>query len=89
MVSSCQRLGFENNKKSARFNEAQKKYLEDKFNLGQEKGHNQDPERVARDMRFGKKADGSRLSQPMSFCPRNRYSHSFQEWHLSCVTLRR
>ena len=48
-------------KKSTRFNEAQKKYLEEKFNLGQQTGHKQNPERVARDMRFAKKADGSRL----------------------------
>jgi len=48
-------------KKSTRFNEAQKQYLEEKFNLGQETGHKQDPEKVSKDMRLAKKADGSRL----------------------------
>ena len=48
-------------RKSARFNDAQKKYLEEKFNLGLEMGHKQDPERVAKDMRLARKADGSRL----------------------------
>ena len=48
-------------KKSARFSEAQRKYLEEKFNIGQQTGHKQSPEQVARDMRFAKKADGSRL----------------------------
>lgn len=48
-------------KKSARFNDAQKKYLEEKFNLGQETGHKQDPEKVSKDMRLARKADGSRL----------------------------
>ena len=48
-------------KKSARFNDAQKKYLEEKFNLGQETGHKQDPKKVLKDMRLARKADGSRL----------------------------
>ncbi|KAL9963761.1 hypothetical protein ACROYT_G027299 [Oculina patagonica] len=48
-------------KKPKRFSEAQRKYLEDKFNLGQETGHKQNPEQVSKDMRFAKKANGSRL----------------------------
>jgi len=48
-------------KKSARFNDAQKKYLEEKFKLGLETGHKQDPEKVSKDMRLARKADGSRL----------------------------
>ena len=48
-------------KKSARFSDAQKKYLEEKFNLGQDTGHKQDPEKVSKDMRLARKADGSRL----------------------------
>lgn len=47
--------------KSACFNDAQKKYLEEKFNLGQETSHKQDPEKVSKDMRLARKADGSRL----------------------------
>ena len=48
-------------KQSARFNDAQNKYLEEKFNLGQEMGHKQDPEKVLKDMHLARKADGSRL----------------------------
>jgi len=47
-------------KKSTRFNDAQKRYLEDKFVLGQETGHKLDPARVARDMRFAKDKEGRR-----------------------------
>ena len=54
-------------KKSTRFNEAQKKYLEGKFNRGQQTGHKQDPERVAKDMCFARKADGSRLFSSNEF----------------------
>ena len=53
--------------KSARFNDAEKKYLEDKFNLGQQTGRKVDPERVVKDIRFAKKADGSRLFSSNEF----------------------
>ena len=39
-------------KKSTRVNEAQKRYLESKFILGQETEHKLDPSTVARDMRY-------------------------------------
>ena len=66
-VSLSEGWALKTTKKSARFNEAQKKYLEDKFNLGQQTGHKQDPERVSKDMRFAKKADGSRLFSSNEF----------------------
>lgn len=66
-VSLSEGWALKTAKKSTRFNEAQKKYLEDKFNLGQQTGHKQDPERVAKDMRFAKKADGSRLFSSNEF----------------------
>ena len=47
-------------KKSTRFNDTQKRYLEDKFVLGQETGHKLDPASVARDMRFAKDKEGRR-----------------------------
>ena len=47
-------------KKSTRFNDAQKRYVEDKFVLGQETGHKLDPASVARDMRFAKDKEGRR-----------------------------
>ena len=54
-------------KKSARFNEAQKKYLEEKFNIEQRTGHKQNPEHVVKDMRFAKKPDSSRLFSSEEF----------------------
>ena len=48
-------------KKAGRFNEAQKKYLDEKFSIGQQKGHKLDPLSVARDMRYAKNAEGNRL----------------------------
>ena len=72
-------------KKSSRFNESQRKYLEEKFELGQQTGHKQNPEKVARDTRFAKKAD--EFSRVMSFLPRSRHSLSFQDYRASCVTL--
>lgn len=60
-VSLAEGWALKTTKKSARFNEAQRKYLEEKFNIGQQTGHKQNPEQVARDMRSAKKADGSRL----------------------------
>ena len=48
-------------KKFNRFSDTQKKYLEEKFNLGQTIGQKQDPINVARKMRFAKKMDGSKL----------------------------
>ncbi|XP_078349668.1 uncharacterized protein LOC144634549 [Oculina patagonica] len=47
-------------KKATRFNDAQRSYLEDKFNLGQATGQKQDPNVVARDMRFARKMDGTK-----------------------------
>lgn len=45
-------------KKSTPFNDAQKRYFEDKFVLGQETGHKLDPASEARDMRFAKDKEG-------------------------------
>ena len=47
-------------KKATRFNDAQKRYLDEKFNLGQETGHKLDPAIVARDMRYARNKDGTR-----------------------------
>ena len=63
-------------KKSARFNDAQKKYLEEKFNLGQETGYKQDPEKVSKDMRLARKVDGSRLFSADEFLSAQQI-HSF------------
>ena len=48
-------------KKPYRFNQKQKSYLVDKFNIGQETGHKMDPEVVARAMRREKDSNGERL----------------------------
>ena len=47
-------------KSSKRFNERQKSYLDEKFNIGMETGHKLDPVRVSQDMRFAKDQDGNR-----------------------------
>jgi translation elongation factor EF-G len=49
------------NRKAARFSDAQRQYLEDKFNIGQVSGQKQDPNAVSRDMRFAHKPDGTKL----------------------------
>ena len=54
-------------KKATRFNEAQKHYLEEKFNLGQETGHKLDPAIVARDMRYARNKDGTRQFKMIEF----------------------
>ena len=47
-------------KMGTRFNENQRQYLDDKFQIGQESGHKADPERVSRDMRYAKTDNGQR-----------------------------
>lgn len=69
-------------KKSSRFNESQRKYLEEKFELGQQTGHKQNPEKVARDMRFAKKTDGSRLFSSDEFLTSQQIQSFFSR--LSC-----
>lgn len=48
-------------KKSYRFNEKQKVYLESKFNIGQSSGRKVEPETVAKEMRRAIGSDGKRL----------------------------
>lgn len=45
-------------KKATRFNENQRRYLDNKFQIGQESGHKVDPEKVSRDMRYARKDNG-------------------------------
>ena len=47
-------------KKTVRFNENQRQYLDDKFEIGQESGHKADPEMVSRDMRYARTEKGQR-----------------------------
>lgn len=47
-------------KKAIRFNENQRQYLDNKFQIGQESGHKVDPEKVSRDMRYAGKDNGER-----------------------------
>jgi Arf-GAP/Rho-GAP domain/ANK repeat/PH domain-containing protein 3 len=47
-------------KSSKRFNERQKSYLNEKFNIGNKTGHKLDPVTVSQDMRFAKDQDGNR-----------------------------
>ena len=48
-------------KKSTRFSEAQRWYLESKFKVGQETGLKPDPVDVARDMRYARNQQGAKL----------------------------
>jgi hypothetical protein len=54
-------------KSSKRFSEAQRSFLDRKFNIGQETGHKLNPASVAKDMRYAKKLDGTRLFQADEF----------------------
>jgi len=54
-------LGVEANKKTVRLSETQKKYLNEKFSIGQQTGHKVDPLSVAHDMRYARNAEGNRL----------------------------
>jgi len=48
-------------KKSVRLSETQKKYLNEKFSIGQQTGHKVDPLSVAHDMRYTRNAEEKRL----------------------------
>ena len=47
-------------KKATRFNENQRQYLDNKFQIGQKSGHKADPEKVSRDMRYARRDNGER-----------------------------
>ena len=60
-VESLQKgWAIKGSKKTARFTEDQKKYLGDKFRIGQEMGHKADPEQVAREMWYACNERGER-----------------------------
>jgi len=59
-VHTSQGWALKQTKKSARFNDNQKRYLEEKFRLGQETGHKADPSQVAHDLRHAKYDNGER-----------------------------
>ena len=60
-VESLQKgWALKGSKKTARFTEDQRKYLGDKFRIGQETGHKADPEQVAREMRYARNERGER-----------------------------
>ena len=54
-------------KTSKRFNECQRSYLDLKFTIGQETGHKLDPASVAREMRYVKDRDGTRMFEADEF----------------------
>ena len=49
-------------KSSKRFNERQKSYLNEKFNIGNETGHKLDPETVSQDMCFSRDSESRHVS---------------------------
>lgn len=64
-------------KKSYRFNEAQKAYLEAKFSIGQTTGRKLDGETVAREMRRSIGPDGNRLFRVSEFLTAQQVSSFF------------
>ena len=72
------------NKKFNRFSDTQKKYLEEKFNIGQASGQKQDPINVARDMRFAKKMDGSKLFKRDEYLTTQQVQSFFSRMAAKC-----
>ena len=64
-------------RKSYRFNEAQKSYLEAKYNIGQTTGRKLDAETVAREMRRSIGPDGNRLFRVSEFLTPQQVSSFF------------
>ena len=54
-------------KKSTRFNQNQRQYLDNKFQIGQESGLKADPEKVSRDMRYARRDNGERCFHVKEF----------------------
>ena len=64
-------------KKAERFNEAQKSYLEAKFNIGQSTGKKLDPNIVAKEMRRARDPNGDRLFPVTTFLSAQQISSLF------------
>ena len=64
-------------KKAERFNEAQKSYLEAKFNIGQSTGKRLDPDVVAKEMRRARGPNGDRLFAVTTFLSAQQISSFF------------
>ena len=71
-------------KKFTRFSDTQKKYLEEKFKLGQATGQKQDPINMARDMRFAKKMDGSKLFKRDEYLTTQQVQSYFSRMAAKC-----
>ena len=56
----CQGWALRATKRSSRFNENQKSYLDERFDLGAKSGHKADPAEVARDLRHARNENGGR-----------------------------
>ena len=64
-------------KKSTRFSEAQRWYLESKFKVGQETGLKFDPVDVARDMRYARNQQGAKLFKVDEFLTAQQIQSNF------------
>ncbi|XP_078696170.1 uncharacterized protein LOC144924634 [Branchiostoma floridae x Branchiostoma belcheri] len=64
-------------KTRARFSDKQRKYLEDKFDIGQTTGRKCDPSQVAKDMRRAKNTSGRRLFEVSEFLTSTQISSFF------------
>lgn len=59
-VPLAQGWALRDTRKVTCFNENQRQYLDDKFQIGQQSGHKADPEKVSRDMRYARSDNGKR-----------------------------
>ena len=64
-------------KKKYRFNEKQKNYLTDKFNIGHETGHKADSEIVAKEMRRARDPSGERMFKISEFLSQSQQISSY------------
>ena len=76
-VSIVEGWALKETKKSYRFNETQKAYLEAKFKIGQTTGRKLDGETVAREMRRSTGPDGDRLFRVSEFLTAQQISSFF------------
>jgi len=60
LLGYLQGLALKGTKKATRFNEIQRQYLDNRFQIGQESGHKADPEKVSRNMRYSGRDNGER-----------------------------
>ena len=59
------------------FNENQRQYLDNNFQIGQESGHKADPKKVSRDMRYARRENGERRFHEETFLTAQQIQNYF------------